>query len=79
MEENERDMKSKLVIALVIFGAVLLNMEPLAAQSTTPPPLAGSWQLTLTPTPRNPPVAAPTIHALATFTSDGSVIETDSS
>src|ERR1700680_4319460 len=71
-------MKSRLVIALVIFGAVLSGVEPLAAQSPTPPPLAGSWQLTLTPAPPNP-VTAPTIHALATFTSDGSVIETDSS
>ena len=36
-------MKSKLIIALVIFGAVLSGLEPLAAQSPTPPPLAGSW------------------------------------
>ena len=72
-------MKSKLVIALVTLGAVLSGIEPLAAQSATPPPLAGSWQLTLTPARPNPPVTAPTIYALATFTSDGSVIETDSS
>src|SRR5450432_2833587 len=72
-------MKSKLVIALVVFGAVLSGLQPLAAQNPTPPPLAGSWQLTLTPAPRNPPASAPMIQALATFTSDGSVIETDSS
>ena len=72
-------MKSKLVIALVILGAVLSGLEPLAAQSPTPAPLAGSWQLTLTPSRQNPPATAPTIYALATFTSDGSAIETDSS
>ena len=72
-------MKSKLVIALVILGAVLSGLEPLAAQSPTPAPLAGSWQLTLTPSRQNPPATAPTIHALATFTADGSMIETDSS
>ena len=72
-------MKSKLVIALVTFGLVLSGMERLAAQSSTPPPLAGSWQLTLTPARQNPPATAPTIYALATFTTDGSVIETDSS
>lgn len=65
-------MKSKIVMALLGLGAVLCALEPLTAQ--TPPSLAGSWQFTLTP--GNP---EPTIHALATFTSDGSVIETDSS
>jgi hypothetical protein len=69
-------MKSTFIIALVVFGAVLSSLEPLAAQTPTPPPLAGSWQLTLTPAPPNPTTS--TIHALATFTSDGSVIETDS-
>ena len=72
-------MKSKLIIALVIFGAVLSGLEPLAAQSPTPPPLAGSWQFTLTPARSNPPTTAPTIYALATFTADGSTIEADSS
>ena len=71
-------MKSKIVIVLVILGAVLSVIEPLAAQSPTPPPLAGSWQLTLTPA-RSNPATAPTIYALATFTADGSAIETDSS
>ena len=72
-------MKSKLVIAFVIFGTVLSGLEPLAAQSPTPPPLAGSWQFTLTPAHSNPPTTAPTIYALATFTVDGSTIEADSS
>jgi hypothetical protein len=71
-------MKSKLVISLVIFGAILLGIEPLAAQTTTPT-LAGSWQFTLTAAGPIPTPNAPTIQALATFTSDGSVIETDSS
>ena len=72
-------MKSKLVIALVTFGAVLSGAGSLAAQTPTPPPLAGSWQFTLTPAHSNPPGTAPTIYALATFTLDGSAIETDSS
>ena len=72
-------MKSKLIVVSVIFGAVLSGLEPLAAQSPTPPPLAGSWQFTLTPARSNPPTTAPTIYALATFTSDGSAIEADSS
>ena len=41
------------------------------------PSLAGSWQITLTPTA--PPVPTAPISGLATFTSDGSVIETDTS
>jgi len=67
-------MKSKIVIAWLGLGAVLFALEPLTAQ--TPPSLAGSWQFTLTPGTPNP---EPAIHALATFTSDGSMIETDSS
>jgi hypothetical protein len=70
-------MKTKLVISLVIFGAVLSGMGAPASQPTTPS-LAGSWQLTLTPAGPFPTPNA-TVQALATFTSDGSVIETDSS
>ena len=72
-------MKSKLVVAAVILVAVIVGMRPLAAQT---PSLAGSWQLTLTPSPNpnpTPGVIEPVILALATFTTDGSVIETDSS
>ena len=68
-------MKSKLVAASVILVAAIVGMKPLAAQT---PSLAGSWQLTLTPNP-NPSVVEPVILALATFTTDGSVIESDSS
>ena len=70
-------MKSKLVLALLILATVWWGMGTLAAQGTAPS-LAGSWQLTLTSGHPSPPVTAPTIYALATFTSDGSVIETDS-
>jgi len=68
-------MKSKLIVSLVILGAALFGMKPLAAQ---PPSLPGSWQLTLTPNP-TPGSVEPPILALATFTTDGSMIETDSS
>ena len=68
-------MKSKLVVASVILVTVIVGMKPLAAQT---PSLAGSWQLTLTPNP-NPGGVEPVILALATFTTDGSVIESDSS
>ena len=71
-------MKSKLVIALLSLGATFLASESLPGQ-TPPPSLAGSWQFNLVPANPNPNVTDPTIHALATFTSDGSVIETDSS
>jgi hypothetical protein len=59
-------------------GLILFAIQPLAAQTPNPPALVGSWQLTLTP--NSPPVTTPPvlpIPALATFTSDGSVIETD--
>lgn len=71
-------MKSNLVIALLGLGAAFLAIGPLTAQ-TPPPSLAGSWQFSLVPANPNPNVTEPTILALATFTSDGSVIETDSS
>src|SRR6476619_1036292 len=70
-------MKSKLIISLLILAAALSGIMALASPATTPS-LAGSWQLTLTPSGPTP-TNAPPIQALATFTSDGSVIETDSS
>jgi hypothetical protein len=60
----------------MFFGLTLLAIQPLAAQTT--PSLVGSWQLTFTP--NSPPSATPPVAptpGLATFTSDGSVIETD--
>ena len=58
------------------FGLSLSAVEPVAAQAANLPSLAGSWQLTLTPV--SPTASVPVrVAALATFTSDGSVIETD--
>jgi hypothetical protein len=71
-------MRGKLVLACVSFGLSLSAISPLAAQATNPSSLAGSWQLTLTPV--SPTASVPMrVPALATFTSDGSVIETDAS
>ena len=65
------------VVFCTLAGLLMLLSRPLAAQITTPSPLIGSWQLTLTPT--TPPVTPPVIPipGLATFTTDGSMIETD--
>jgi len=71
-------MRRKLVLTCMSFGLLLLAIEPLAAQATSPPSLAGSWQLTLTPVSPLASVPMP-IQSLATFTLDGSVIETDAS
>lgn len=71
-------MTRKLVLAGMFSGLILFAIQPLAAQTPSQPPLVGSWQLTLTP--NTPPVTTPpviSIPALATFTSDGSMIETD--
>jgi hypothetical protein len=70
-------MKSKLIVASVVLMALMVGVSSIAAQT---PSLAGSWQLTLTPSPNPAPsVVEPAILALATFTTDGSVIESDSS
>ena len=65
-------MKSKLIVAFIL-GTVLLRLPPLHAQTPT---LAGSWQFTLSPGAGS---TDPVVFALATFTTDGSMIETDSS
>jgi hypothetical protein len=71
-------MRRKLVLACMSCGLILLAIQPLAAQTTNPPSLAGSWQLTLIPAspPGSVPPVAPVL-GLATFTSDGSMVETD--
>jgi hypothetical protein len=69
-------MRQRVLLACVSLGIILLAIQPLAAQVTNPPSLAGSWQLTLTPVSPIVPALVP-IQGLATFTSDGSVIETD--
>ncbi len=64
----------KIVIAFALFAAAFLGTNSrLTAQTTS---LAGSWQLTLSPASS---VTDPVINALATFTTDGSMIETDTS
>jgi hypothetical protein len=69
-------MKRGLLFACVSFGIALVGTQPVVGQTTTSPSLAGSWDLTLLPLS---PTAAPLIpiSGLATFTSDGSVVETD--
>ena len=65
----------RLILACICFG---LGVSPIpsSAGATNPPSLTGSWQLTLTPV--NPTTVVPThIASLATFTSDGNVIETN--
>jgi len=53
------------------------NSHLLAAETANLPSLAGSWQFTLIATgPQASPAVIP-VPALATFTSDGSMVETD--
>src|SRR4030081_2847706 len=71
-------MRRKLVIACMSCGLILSAIQPLAGQATNPPSLAGSWQLTLIAA--GPPASSPAVvpvPGLATFTSGGSVVETD--
>ena len=68
-------MRSNLLLASIVGGLMAMAVQPITAATVTPA-LTGSWQFTLTPsTPPVPPVAQ--IPGLATFTADGSVIETD--
>lgn len=74
-------MKLKVLLASAFLGIILLASPHLGAQTTTPPSLPGSWQLTFVP--GGPTAASPTavpavqIPGLATFTADGSLVETD--
>lgn len=68
-------MSTRTFLALIVCGLIAFAVQPMSAAT---PSLAGSWQFTLTPTvPPTPPVTE--IAGLATFTTDGSVIETDGS
>ena len=67
-------MYRKKVFAYVVCGLIAFFVQPISAAAATPS-LAGSWQFTLTPTTPTPPVVE--IAGLATFTTDGSAIETD--
>ena len=70
-------MPRKMLSACVLCGLILVAIAAGRAQNSTPASgLVGSWELTLTP---NSGKAPKTISGLATFTSDGTVIETDTS
>ena len=71
-------MKFRSVIALVSLGATFLAIEPLPGQTPTSI-LRLVAVYFFVPANPNLNVTDATIHALATFTSDGSVVETDSS
>jgi hypothetical protein len=70
-------MSRRTLLRSIVCGLIAIAVQPMSAAAATPS-LAGSWQFTLTPTaPPTPPVIQ--IPGLATFTTDGSVIETDGS
>ena len=70
-------MTRKAIFLSLFLGLTLLGIQPAAGQLASTSPLVGSWQFTLTT--NNPTATAPVvpIPALATFTADGSVVETD--
>lgn len=70
-------MRSKTFLVSIVCGLIALAIQPASAVAAKPS-LAGSWQFTLTPA--TPPTTTPPvieIPGLATFTTDGSVIETN--
>jgi hypothetical protein len=69
-------MRHKFALASICLGFTLLLSHPSVAQPAST--LTGSWQLTFTPG-LSSPVARPLtpFPGLATFTTDGSVVETD--
>jgi hypothetical protein len=68
-------MKRGLLLSCISLGIALVGSQPVVAQ-TNSPSLAGSWELTLLPLSPTAAALIP-ISGLATFTSDGSVVETD--
>jgi hypothetical protein len=68
-------MSKRTPFASIFCGLIAIAVQPMLAAT---PSLAGSWEFTLTATTptATPPVEIP---GLATFTTDGSVIETDGS
>ena len=73
-------MKSKSASVLISLAITLSASSLFAAEvvNQTSPSLAGSWQFTLKAISPTATALVP-IDALATFTTDGSVVETDSS
>ena len=68
---------SRVLLESFVCSVIFAVAQP-ASLPSTPPNLTGSWQFRLIPT--EPPTAPLTeIPGLATFTADGSVIETDGS
>ncbi len=70
-------MSSKTLFASILCGLIAIAVRPMSAATPT---LAGSWQFSLTAaTPSASTTPATEIPGLATFTADGSAIETDGS
>jgi hypothetical protein len=68
-------MQRKTMLVCILGGLFAFVVSaPSQTSDAKSPTLVGSWQLTLTPTS---PAGNAAIPGLATFTSDGSVIETD--
>jgi len=67
-------MSSRTLFASIVCGLIAIAVQPMTAAAATPN-LTGSWQFTLTPSASPTPTAQ--IPGLATFTADGSVVETD--
>jgi len=66
-------MRNGLLLGTILSGLIATALQPTPMAAATPT-LTGSWQFTLTPATSSTPVPIP---GLATFTTDGSVIETD--
>ena len=75
LHSQEDFMFRKTFLATIICGLVAILAQPMSLAAATPS-LAGSWQITLTPTSAPIPIA---ISGLATFTAEGSMVETDTS
>jgi len=69
-------MSKKTFFTALMCGLIAISVQPLLA---APPSLAGSWQFTLIPGASPATTPAVEIPGLATFTADGSAIETDGS
>jgi hypothetical protein len=70
--------RNLLLLACVPFGLILSAIGPVTAQIPLPS-LAGSWELTFVPASATSSGPVAPFPGLATFTPDGSVIETDGS